>query len=814
MAEGDNTAPPNKQYTLEQIKERLALLDTQVALNKELLTTTESRSEESKNELTRIQANIQAEKDRLALASKNGEITETQLKTHNKTLETFQKELNLQEKSLDNLQKSVAAGDALSTAFGSYFSILTGVDDTYKNTLLGSMFEALTTTEGMQQSMEKTIQAAKAFPKMALGTLFAQIEQSTIGVFKAMIGLNAELAKATGISGKNFVVGIKATADDLADFGVTIEDAGASLKSLYTNFSNFRNLSESTQETLHTAVTQFSAIGVNADTATDFMDGLTKAFGMTIPQAASLTNQFIGLSSKVKFTAEELMTSFSQLNKDLAAFGKNAPEIFKNLVKQSDALGVSLENLVGVAKQFDTFEGAAESVGKLNTLMGGNFIDMQRIMRMGYDERLEYIREEVKARIGSFDSLNEQQARFVTSAIGYSSVEDAMKHLGDQQVENDKTLSEYGLTQEKMKDLAKDSAGPMKLLSAAMQQLAIDVAPLVKDFTDFVGEIATFIKENKEDIKLFAGIALAMMAIGKALAIIKAGASILKFFGAVGKAAALAAEAIGLTAQATAITAVGGASKAATPGVLGMGAGMMQLAMPILLITAGIVAITYIIAELIKHAIDAKVPLGEMGTAFLEVAAGVAIMAATGIVAAVSMVAMAIGIAAMAAALVFVKTDDLQAMAKIFSSLAALQKGDSPFAKWNESMIEFAKNSLSIKQHLDLVATGLKTINDMEPRGIVPVTQFVKSLSAIDDGSVQGLAQAKELVVALQATTNTDSITALEGIIKEIKGLSTSQANARAARQPIEVVLQIDGHKFGKVIGAYLDKKLQRVSVA
>ena len=68
-----------------------------------------------------------------------------------------------------------------------------------KNTLLGSMFEALTTTEGMQQAMEKTIQAAKAFPKMALGTLFAQIEQSTLGVFKAMIGLK----RRTGESVRN-----------------------------------------------------------------------------------------------------------------------------------------------------------------------------------------------------------------------------------------------------------------------------------------------------------------------------------------------------------------------------------------------------------------------------------------------------------------------------------------------------------------------------------------------------------------------------------------------------------------------------------
>jgi len=813
MATGDNTTPPDNKSTIEDIKARIALLDTEVALNKELLTTAERRSEESKNELTLIRANIQAEKDRLVLAAKKGEITEEQRKTHQATLDVYQQELSLQEKSLKNLQKSVEAGNALSGAFGNYFSILTGVDDTYKNTLLGSMMDALTTTEGMQQAMEKTIKAAKAFPKMALGTLFAQIEQSTIGVFKAMINLNAELAKASGISGKNFATDIKATADDLSDFGVSIEDAGASLKSLYTNFSNFRGLNESTQESLHTSITQFAAIGVNADTATNFMDGLTKAFGMTIPEAAALTNQFIGLSGEVKFTAEELMTSFSSLNKDLAAFGKKAPEIFKNLVKQSDALGVSMESLVSVAKQFDTFEGAAESVGKLNTLMGGNFIDMQRIMRMGYDERIAYIKEETSARLGSFDSMNQFQQRYVAMAAGFSSVEDAMKVLGNTQVENDKSLGKYGLTQEKMKQLAKDSAGPLKMMSAAMQQLAIDVAPVVKDFADFVGEIATFIKENKEGIKQFAGIALALMAVGKALRIIKAAASVFKFFGAVGKtAAAMAARVFGLKAQAVAITEVGVASGAATPAVGGLSAGMATMSIPILIITAGLVILAFIVADLIKHAIDAKVPLGEMGVAFLEVAAGVSIMAIAGGFAALAMLAMAVGIAAMAAALAFVKTDDLQAMARIFTGLAALQKGDSPFAKWNESMVEFAKNSMNIKQHLDLVATGLRSINDMKPEGIVPVTQFVKSLSALDEGNVEGIVQAKEMVLALKATTNAENIKALEGIIKQIKGLRETQSQDTSRQLP-EIILQVDRTKIGKVIGAYLDKKLQNVQV-
>ena len=809
MANGDDS----NKYTIDQIKERLALLDTEVSLNKELLTTTERRAEESKNEITRIESLIAAEKERLAIAEKKGQLSKEELETHQEILGELEKELKAQKKIQENLKKSVDAGNALAGAFGNYFSILTMVDDTYKNTLLGSMLDAVTSTEGMQHAMEKTMKAAKAFPKMALGTLFAQIEQSTIGTFKAMLDLNAELSKATGISGKNFALDIKATADELADFGVTIEDAGASLKSLYINFSNFRNLNKESQQVLRTSVTQFAAIGVNADTATNFMDGLTKAFGMTIPQAASLTNQFIGLSSEVKFTAEELMDSFTSLNKDLAAFGKKAPEIFKNLVKQSDALGVSLENLVGVAKQFDTFDAAAEAVGKLNTLMGGNFIDMQRIMRMGYDERIQYIKDEVTARMGSFESMNEFQRRYVAMAAGFSSVEDAMKVLGDQQVENDKTLEQYGLTQEKMNQLAKDAAGPLKLMDAAIQQLAIDVAPLVKDFATFVGDVATFIKENKDEIKMFAGMALGLMAIAKVVKIfiaLKKGFDFFKGLSKKTQAAGTLAQSAANYKLAGSVLVLGKAGLAAAPGLTAITAAMMKMSIPIAIITAGIVAVAFLVVDLMKHAIDAKVPLTDLGVAFLEIAAAVSMMAITGGFAAVAMIAMAVGIGAMAAALAFVKTDDLQALARIFTSLAALQKADSPFSKWNESMVEFAKNSMSIQTHLGLVAQGLRTINDIQPKGIVPMTQFVKSVSSIDEASAEGITKAKEMIVALKATTNTDSIKALEGLIKQLK--STSGASSASTRsQPQEVTLEVNGVKLGRIVGSYLDKSLERV---
>ena len=792
MANGDN------KFTIEEMKERLALLDTEVSLSKELLTSTERSAELKKNAIAQAQASIQAENSRIAAMEKQGELTEAQVKTHQRALGDLQKELNLQEKNLKNIKESVKAGDALASSMGNYLTILTGVDDTYKSTLLGSMFDAAASTEGMQHAMEKTAKAAKAFPKMALGTLFAQIEQSTIGVLTATIGLNAELAKATGIAGKNFTDAIQSNQRALSDWGVSITDSGEALKSVYTQFSGFRQLTEESQQSLQRSVSQFAAIGVNADTATNFMDGLTKAFGMTIPQAADLTNQFIGLSGEVKFTAEELMTSFASLNKDLAAFGKRAPEIFKNLTKQSDALGVSLENLVSVAKQFDTFEGAADAVGKLNTIMGGNFIDMQRIMSMGYDERIQYIKDEVTARMGSFESMNQFQRRYVALAAGFSSVEDAMKVLGDQQVENDKTLEKYGLTQEKMKQLAKDSAGPMKLLRASMQQLAIDVAPLVVAITDAASWLSTFIKENEVAIKTFAIFAGSLFFVWKILQGFAALKNVMATIRGAGAAAGIMAESKALLIKGKVLAALTPIATKASVALAGVGASMWPVVAAAAILTAGIVAVVYILTEFFKVLVESNAPILEMGASMGIMAASLALVGLMGKAAFVGLAALGGGLI-IAAVGWMMMAPALASVAQIAKSMEAMGGGD-PFAKWTTGLKAFANaaddsESKLAKVHSVLGSMSLAAFAFNAP---TPAVEFVKSVASIDDNSVAGINATKELVLQLNQATKNENVAALQKLIAEIKGLTKTTGKAAAAKQDINLILKDE--VFGRAV--------------
>ena len=174
---------------------------------------------------------------------------------------------------------------------------------------------------------------------------------------------------------------------------------------------------------------EFQALGMSAGTAVKLMDSLGKTMGMMPVEAQKTVRSFVAMGHQTRFTAEEIGDAFLQSYDYLASFGDKADEVFNNLIVLADKTGVALEGMLSITKQFDTFKGAAEAVGKLNTVLGGNFLDMQKIMRMGSDEQLKYLTSTIKARVGDIDSLTTQEKRYIASAMGAKSVGEAMKLL-------------------------------------------------------------------------------------------------------------------------------------------------------------------------------------------------------------------------------------------------------------------------------------------------------------------------------------------------------------------------------------------------
>ena len=91
----------------------------------------------------------------------------------------------------------------------------------------------------------------------------------------------------------------------------------------------------------------------------------------------------------------------------LAKLGDNGVEAFSELSRISKITGMEMNKLLAVTDKFDTFEGAAESVGKLNALLGGPFLNsMEMVMETDPTERMKKLSDGLRDSGKSFDQMS------------------------------------------------------------------------------------------------------------------------------------------------------------------------------------------------------------------------------------------------------------------------------------------------------------------------------------------------------------------------------------------------------------------------
>ena len=85
-----------------------------------------------------------------------------------------------------------------------------------------------------------------------------------------------------------------------------------------------------------------------------------------------------------------------------------------------------MQALVDVASQFDTFEGAATAVGRLNGMLGGPYLNSIEMVYATEEERLKTMQQAMQASGRQFKDLSRYEKKAVAAAAGFKSVGDAM----------------------------------------------------------------------------------------------------------------------------------------------------------------------------------------------------------------------------------------------------------------------------------------------------------------------------------------------------------------------------------------------------
>jgi hypothetical protein len=296
--------------------------------------------------------------------------------------------------------------------------------------------------------------------------------------------------RATGASGE-FDDNIRGLERSMFDAGVSSAEAAQAVQSLFINVSDFTEMSEAQQQTLGKTVAILNELGISAEVTAKNIQFATKVLGQSTDEAAALQRELFVFAQDLGVSASQIAGDFQQMGPEIAAMGKNGVNAFRNLEAQSKSTGLAMNELLQIVQKFDRFDSAAESVSRLNALLGGPFLNATELVaETDLSKRFEILKNRVDDAGLSFDQMDYYQRKALASAIGLNEQQLALLMRG--RIDLVQAPQKSAADIEALADQTAQFNTLMEELSQIARSLAISFGPLVsilKEVLDIMSPI-------------------------------------------------------------------------------------------------------------------------------------------------------------------------------------------------------------------------------------------------------------------------------------------------------------------------------------
>ena len=743
------------EKTPEQEKNINKSIGERIRLTNELLKNSDKLglSQERVNELQqqelqlRIDA-IQATAEDLSLSEEQRIKAQQKLALRKQELEALQAqtaEMKRQEQLQNQLGKSI---------------------ESLANKWRGGMVEGILEAGVNFKQLGESIKKSVTLTNLA-GTAMQTMVQSTLATAVMFDQAQSSFAAATG-AGREYSDVISDVSRGSSAMGVGVKESAAAVGDLYTGMSLFSSQNKSTQVELARTTAELGRLGISGATSAANMEFSMRVMGETADQAAAsaedLAKFAIGIGSAPAKMAEE----FKQAGPKLAVYGKNATKVFKGLASQAKKTGIEMNSLLGIAEQFDTFEGAAKAAGSLNSILGGPYLDSVKMLNMTEDERIAALQESISLSGKSFDSMSRHEKKALANAAGITDMSVANNMFSESARIAAAGQEEQAVSAEELAKRQKATVAITEKLNMLMQQFAVAVEPIVNG-------LASLLEGLLAVNDFFGGYFLPVL-----------GTVIMVSF--------LAAKFLGL--MATASVALGSAAPAATPGLVALGQGFKGL------------------GTAVSHP---KVMLGLAIVSLLMLSIGAAVlMAAFG----VSLVLKEF------ANLIPVMKENIDVMPYFLATIYGLVIGLALLATIGTAgaaalvLISIAALGLSLMLGMVLgdvveaanaIGSMFDKINSFESDG--PFLKLINVITAVEDTAVdnlEGLMDQADRLVTIQAKlTALEATQAVGNAINKLISFVAPEASDASDERKREIILQLNNREFGRAVVEALDNDMK-----
>ena len=240
-------------------------------------------------------------------------------------------------------------------------------------------------------------------------------------------GASVQLNRQTGMA-ERFEDQISASEQRLRSIGVSIDDVADSYGTLATQLGTFTDMSVADQSTMAEGIATLDKFGISADQTTGTLATMTAAMGMSGTEAVNMQKSLFLTAQENGISTGKMMADFAATSDELAALGDNAVDAFGDLAVAAEKSNMAVSDLLGITKQFDTFEGAARAVGSLNAVLGGPFLNsLEMVMATDPTERMRMLQGALLDSGKAFQDMSYYERKAIADAAGLQGVSDLAK---------------------------------------------------------------------------------------------------------------------------------------------------------------------------------------------------------------------------------------------------------------------------------------------------------------------------------------------------------------------------------------------------
>lgn len=420
-------------------------------------------------------------------------------------LKALIKENNEKKKNLNLTEKQIRAEERLQEIKKEQLSIskgLMGELNKFGLDWVGSLKDQIKSHKDLSKSMNAVLTAqnfvnfaVNSYLKTAIDLIYRN-DQIRSGFFKA--------TQASDAMGQTLL----ATSDNLRAMGLSFETAGPAMTALINETVAFKNASQAMQEEMATTVGILDQAGVSSNTSAEAFHVLTKVMGRDIKRAGKDMARFANIAETLDITMTQFSQDFINASKTLSAHGPKMEKVFIGLQAQARATGTSMSALLQVAGQFDTFEGSADAVSKLNGILGGPYLNSIEMVYMSEEKRIDAIRKSLQMSGRQFASMGKYERLAIANAAGITDMNQAMELFGTSTAEFEKRRIEAEKAADKEKDLAeaaKKATDIQNNLANSFRSLIIEMKPFIDSIVKVVNTVTEYISGLDESEKKMIG---------------------------------------------------------------------------------------------------------------------------------------------------------------------------------------------------------------------------------------------------------------------------------------------------------------------